>query len=399
MRARGRAREGGRACERSSHHLSGALTDPRGARPAGTNLISTDWVAKQLVLAPGLNSVPIDSSVAGLVDGPYLAADFVFWNAWTIQAFCQTANAFLYTTPAGVVSRPSAPAAMPPDYGPLEYDFMAGFGFVSTRGSDSAANSAAQGHQSFINSAVAYTVGNGTAVQLLVDPSHVVSCYDGTAAAGDHAGLLPPFGFDQRVGQATPVLPFAWAAPAFSLQNWLLPVFVDVSSSPGGGAAATVGETYAFAASPAALPAAGGAPVDWSALVIASATWGGAGAAGAPLLDMRVRGSGGGWSAPSLGFASSGPLFNFTQAAGGGGGSWGAFNGPQYPGSYEMMRARVLSGFARPAAGDYTTVGSASVADGPECGAATGTQGGEVRYGTCLNGTVTIYYVQLQRGT
>lgn len=155
-----------------------------------------------------------------MVSGPYNAADFVFWNKWSIKAFCQTANAFLYTTAAGVVSLPSAPTTLPSNYDAYTYDFMNGFPFVATTGSDTASNTAAQGHQSFINTVVDYNVDASSSVNLYVDSSYVVACYDGTANSSSWRGLIPPFGTPSQYGMATPSIPFDWSAPAFSLQNW-----------------------------------------------------------------------------------------------------------------------------------------------------------------------------------
>lgn len=218
----------------------------------------------------------------------------------------------------------------------------------------------------------------------------MVSCYDGTAAAGNVSGLIPPMGYDQSYGTATPVVPFAWGAPAFSLQNTQLPVFVEVSS----GAVASVGETYALAASAALLPSPGGAPVDWSLLAVMSVTWAGD-APQAALLDVRLRGG------PRLGFVSYGGTTNVTAPPGGGGGGWAFSNGQQFYFSYAVMQERVLTGFVRAAARDYASVGSATLANGPDCGASPGAQGSP---NPCLGPsgpsgarTRAVYYVQLPR--
>ena len=91
----------------------------------GHDLASTSWGASQaFTLRSGVNTVPLTATVEKMVPGDYFAADFVYWNRWSIQAFCRTANAFLYTTATGVTSLPSTPSAMPSDYAPFAYDMM-----------------------------------------------------------------------------------------------------------------------------------------------------------------------------------------------------------------------------------------------------------------------------------
>ena len=106
------------------------------------------------MLRSGVNTVSLTATVASAKPGDYFAADFVFWNRWSIQAFCRTTNAFLYTTPAGVVSLPSTTASMPSDYGAFGADHMNGAAFIDASGSDTASNTLAQSHVSFINSSL-----------------------------------------------------------------------------------------------------------------------------------------------------------------------------------------------------------------------------------------------------
>ena len=330
-----------------------------------------------------------------MAPGPYFAADLVFWNRWSIQAFCRTANSFMYTTPNGVVSLPSTPTFMPSDYGPLLYDNMPGVSF--TVGTDSASNTAAQGHMSFINSVYPYTVTKGSTVTLFVDATDVVSCYDGTSNASatyaNGGSMIYPMGFDQSYGpQGGPqfTVPFNWASPQFGFSSWTLPVFVQVESN--GGDSTAVGETYAFARNASLLPTQGGAPVDWGRLVIGTLTWSDA-TPSATLLDMRTRMTG-----SSTDFGVQGGFDNFTATTSINGGSvWSFTNGQQFYWSYLYMDERIFSGFTRTV--DFTTVGSLTVSDGPQCNQSPGGPSGSSQPNPCTGTTTTFFYVQVPRTT
>lgn len=341
------------------------------------NLVSTDWGASQtVVLSPGVNNIPLEAVVPGLGNGDYYAADFVFWNRWNITATCQTHNAFLYTTPNGVVSLPSVPDVMPSNYGPFQYDFMNGFEFVATTGSDMALNTQAQGHQSFINSVYPYTVTSGSTATLVVDTAYVVVCYDGTRTSSQWQGMIPPMGVSQSVGTATPTVAFNWSAPQFGLANWNVPVFVNVASGP----LTVVGETYAFTRNTSLLPLDGTAS-DWSPLTIVTATWSSADY-GATLLDMRARGS-------NYDFLSGGYL-NFTNTALG---VWSFYNGPQTYFSYSHLSAYAIHGFRRLVG--FTDSGVISIVDGPDCGQSIG--GNSTWVPACTNTTTLVQYRLVKR--
>ena len=374
----------------------------------GTDLASTEWGAsKTFVLRSGVNTEPLTAAIDRAAPGAYFAADFVYWNRWSIQAFCRTANAFLYTTAAGVVSLPSTPAAMPSDYGAMFVDNMDGAPFIES--TDMASSTEAQKHMSFINSVYDYTVSPSSTVNLFLDSTNVVTCYDGTLTAAQASqrgmwtgttGLLYPMGSNVTYGAngfgVTRV--FDWAAPQFGFSAWTLPVFVEVTE--GGGASSSVGETYAFAANASWLPRAG-APTDWSRVAIATVTWDSA-AAGARLLDMRVRGSSAAFPA---GFGVMGGFFGFTSApapaTGGVAGAtlqWSFLNGQQYYWSYNYIAERAFTGFQRTA--DFTTVGALAVGDGPLCGTSPGGPAGQgMRPNPCLGSSTTFSYVQLPRTT
>ena len=355
----------------------------------GHSLASTQWgVSKTLTLTPGLDAVPLTSSIEGMAPGAYMAADFVIWQRWSIQAFCRTANAFLYTTATGVVSLPAAsvPTSPPSDYAPLLYDFMPGVDFTPS-------STEAQMHQSFMNSVYNYTTqASGTTVSLLVDTSYVVSCYDGSttnaafhSAYGSTAQLIAPQGIDGTFGGT--IIPFNWSQPQFAFASWTLPVFVQVSQS---GTATAMGETYAFARDPSLLPTTSGAPIDWSLVAIATATWSGAGA-NATLLDLRARG---GSTDARANFGSGGGFFNFAQDGAGG---WSMSNGQQWYFSYLYMNERDVSGFVRAGMDDYATLGSVEVTNGPNCGQLPGGPAGSGMANPCAQGVETFYYVQLPR--
>ena len=245
----------------------------------------------------------------------------MYWQRWSIQAFCKTVNKFMYTTPAGVVALSTTPTSMPSDYGPLAYDYMPGISF--TVGTDTASSTAAQSHMAFINSQYSYTVDAGSTVTLSLDSTNVVACYDGTtnystaSTRQSGMGMVYPMGFDLTFGpqgsqQVT--VPFDWTQPQFGFSSWSLPVFVQVGDGP----STAVAETYAFAASPSLLPTPGGPAVDWSRIVVATSTWSDATPA-ATLLDMRARMTG----SIRLGVATS--FFGFANN----GTSWSMSNGPQ----------------------------------------------------------------------
>ena len=318
-------------------------------------------------------------------------------DRWSIQAFCRTANAFLYTTAAGVVSLPSAPAVMPSDYAALTYDNMPGAEFIES--TNAATSTDAQNHMSFINSVYNYEVDASSTVNLMLDSSYVVSCYDGTANASDARGpadgLLYPMGADMSYGNRDPRFTrvFDWTTPQFGFSSWTLPVFVQVST--GGGGSTSVGETYAFALNASWLPTPGGPPADWSRLAIATLTWSSA-APDATLLDMRVRGSSAGFP-PAFGVM--GGFFNMTSSPGAGGVlDWSFYNGQQFFMSYNYLAERAFSGFSRTL--DFTSVGALSVGDGPQCGTDPGSGPGQPGHANpCLGTSVAFAYVQLPRIT
>ena len=353
-------------------------------------MAETAWGASaSFTLRAGQNTQPLDAVVQNMDAGAYYAADFVFWNRWTIQAFCRTANAFLYTSSAGVMSLPSTPSSMPPDYGPLAYDYMPGVPFLP----DGSNNAQSQAHQTFINSAYDYFVDRKSTVTLYLDASYVVSCYDGTANSSS-SGMIAPQGQEMSYGTQPGAftVPFNWTAPSFGFSDWSLPVFVAVTS--GGGS--SVGETYAFATNRARLPIAG-TPADWSLLSIVTITWSDASPA-ATLLDMRVRGSGSGnvrgGSSGANGTFNFGGLFNFTASpATPTTLSWSWYNGGQFYQSYLYRSERVFAGFIRTT--DLVAIGSVTETDGPQCGLPEG--GGGNSSTPCMSSTATLYYVQLPR--
>ena len=297
---------------------------------------------------------------------------------------------------------------MPSDYGPLSYDQMNGAAF--TEGTDTASSTLAQGSMSFINSVYDYTVSPSSTVNLYLDSTAVVTCYDGTLSAAAAStrgqttgttGLLYPMGMNVTYGaNASPnavTRVFDWAAPQFGFSSWTLPVFVEVAD--GGGAASSVGETYAFARNASWLPRAGAA-TDWSRIAIATVTWDGAGP-DAALLDMRVRG---GSSAFPAGFGVMGGFFGFAAspapATGGVPGAvnqWAFKNGQQYYWSYKYIAERAFAGFQRTA--DFTTRGAVTVGDGPLCNTATGGPPGTGMPNPCLGSVASFAYVQLPRST
>ena len=329
----------------------------------------------------------VNASLASPPLGAYTSATLAFWNVWSITAFCRTANAFLYTTPAGVVSLPHTPAggSMPSDYGPLEMDYTG----LPAGAPLSSAMSVLQ--QSTVNSVYSYNLSASSSVNLLVDASFVVSCYDGTGPGPQHnGGLVPPMGMNLSYGASagTPQdrFPFNFSAPAFGFLSWELPVFVQVADDAASAAQAT-GETYAFCSSAAALPVAGSA-ADWSVLTMVTAVWASA-AASAPLLDVLSRGA----TAPGV---NSGPAFgvdggfsNFTASSGGG--TWSFSNGGLIFGSYLFSSERLVSGFARSAAAG--AVQSLTLSDGPDCGTTT-VPGGAVN--ACMGAPATFYYVRVE---
>ena len=326
---------------------------------------------------------------------------------WSIQAFCRTANAFLYTTAGGVTSLPSTPASMPSDYAAFAYDMMPNVGafFVGT---DMASSIQQQRHLSFINSVYQYTVTASSTVSLFLDVNQVVSCYDGTMTApvpgsqlgnSSSSGLIYPMGANMTYGSNGNIdrtVIFDWSAPQFGFSSWTLPVFVGVGE---GGDASAVGETYAFATSLADLPRPGAAPVDWSRVVVGTLTWSDAGAGG-QLMDMRVRGSSMGFPAQ---FGVMGGFFDFAPASGN---TWTFHNGQQKYWDYHYLAERTFSGFVRTT--DFSTTGAMAVGDGPECGVdpCSFNQGPTPDGSTChsmpnscTHGSVTFYYIQLNRST
>ena len=327
----------------------------------------------------------VNASLTSPPLGAYTSATLAFWNVWSITAFCRTANAFLYTTPAGVVSLPQTPGggAMPPDYGPLELDYTG----LPTGTSLSSQMSVLQ--QSTINSVYPYTLTANSSVSLLVDASFVVSCYDGTGAGPQHnGGLVPPMGmalnYGAGAGEPQGRFPFNYSAPAFGFFSWELPVFVQVADDFGSAAMAT-GETYAFCSTAGALPTSGMAS-DWSVLTMVTAVWASP-APSAALLDVLSRGA----TVPGV---NSGPPFgvdggfaNFTSTSGT---AWSFSNGGLIYGSYLFSAERLVSGFTRSALG---AVQSLTLSDGPDCGTTT-VPGGAVN--PCMGAPSTFFYVRVE---
>jgi hypothetical protein len=329
---------------------------------------AVEWGATQALTLRSGATLPLTAGIARMAPGSYAGAEVALQSGFRLQAFCRTASAFVYTTAAGVATLPATPAVMPADYAALQYDYTASVPLSVGTTEDAAA--AAIASQTFIRAVYNYDVDAGSTVHLLLDAAFAVACYDGSAAAG--AQLLPPLGHDDAAA-------FDWSRPAFAFSAAALPVFIQASSGRDG-AAAVVGETYAFAANASALPQPG-APADWTRLALATLTWAGAGA-DASLLDMRGTGGGGG-SDGALDVSGGFSAFRRASDA-----AWSFCSGQPRLGEYSYACERELAGFTRTA--DFSTVRSFAVADGPDCGTAAAAP--------CLGAPATVFYVQLPRG-
>ncbi len=368
---------------------------------AGHNLESTSWGAsKPLTLTASSTIVPLTGSITRKKNGDdYFAADFVFWNRWTLKAFCRTATKFVYTTATGVIVLDTPPTGdLPDDYAALPVDNMPGIPdfFEGTSYEESVRG---QKSMTFRNTVYDYTISSSSTVNLLVDINNVVACYDATVAnASDYtatygagSALIAPLGTDVSWGPSTDdqiVTRWNWSVPVFWFTSWTLPVFVHVVE----GASTAVGDTYAIAANASWLPTnITGVPIDWSRVTVATVTWSD-NSSTARLLDMRTRAHAFGGNS-TYDFAVWGGIFNPIETAAG---VWQLSNGQQKYWSYIMLVERTISGLVRPARGDYTTVHTLTLSDGVECGVSpdpdhTPPQG---MPNACMN-TTTVYYFNM----
>jgi hypothetical protein len=371
----------------------------------GSNLLSTQWGAgRALRLSDRTTLVAIEDSIdvkrfAKGTDNRVdcMSGDFVFWQRWTMKAFCRTANRFVYTTAEGVATLPDTPTVMPSDYAPLLFDYMPDVPELFAPLNDGAGGTGVysmtrqQNHSTFINSVYEFTISSATPLSLVVDLNYVVACYDGTVANASVAGQqVFPVGQDAVVpmqGDA-PSPPFDWTKPAVLMQPWVLPVFVDALSQ------ITTGATYALAPTAEQLPCADGeCAVDWAPLVIMTTSWTTGADGSLRLLDVRVRGSNS-QHGYTTGFGVPGGCFGPTLDADG---TWSVSNGQQYNMKYQMIRDRTIRGIAHISA---SATGTITVVDGPECGADPGRNPGATRPQPypCSNATTTWVYRELARG-
>ena len=386
----------------------------------GTNMVSTPWnTMMPLTLSAGSSTIPVTATIDRHTSGngpadlfnpliaDFKATDTVFYNIWTLKAFCRTHTKFVYTTVTGpkAIDPATLPAggAAPDDYAAFEYNHMGpDWDNVTYLGEN-------QAHMTFINTVKSIHVTNGDTVSLMVDMTNVISCYDGTVANmstwtstfGANSTLIPPLGNDVSWGPEGPdqiVDHWNWTVPAFGFTSWVLPVFTYV----GGGADQLSGDTYALALSPSLLPnVTSGALIDWARLVIVTASWSTEDPATSSLLDVRMRNSGASDDASTTGFVNWAGTFNITGTPGG---AWSFYHGQQRYYSYFMLAERIISGLVRPARTDFSTVGTLTLSNGPDAGKHTGDEnhtdpnvdaGGNMH--PPLVAPITYYYVQIPR--
>lgn len=354
---------------------------------AESKLFSTSWgPSETLVLRSGGNSIDVKVNIDAQT-GKYKSSDFIFWNKWSLKAFCRTADAFVYTTSSGVKALSTMPANMPADYEELGFDYMKGYAFTDS----TSKHRESQPHMTFINSIYDFNIAaEATQVVLAVDPNFLITCYDGhlPSAPADMMELAP-FPGQQQYGQMSGevVVPFDPSKPAMVFSTWSLPVFVNIVSGMSEKTSGFVGETYAVASSAANLPTPNLSANHWNQVQILTATWSLTG----DLLDFRSRGFGG----------LQGGFFEFKQEQDK---SWTAKNGQQRFFSWSHLGESTMKGFKRTS--DLTTVGTFTLQDGPECGndpcipdtSATpdGRPCTQIRK-LCGGAASTFYYIQLQR--
>lgn len=266
-----------------------------GATPTSGSMVwKADWGSPFAATLKGSNTTQITEKVS-IPAATYNSAELAIWSKWTLKAFCKTQNNLVYTSSTGVKAVPlSGLSQLPSDYGAFLFDHMPGASSAASTSNTSIMATQLK-HQIALT---AHPLSNldvqsSTHINMLVDTSYSVLCYDGTASGT--SDLVSPLGsaITYGMGSGAASQTFDLTAPTFVFTGATMPVFVSTED--------IWGETYTFSTSAANLPTQ--ANFDWSKVSVMTMAWNSTDAH-AGLLGVSTRGGDlGGYHLPVQGFA------------------------------------------------------------------------------------------------
>jgi len=336
---------------------------------------AADWTdaPKEMEIGAGVTAAIAIEETVSLTPGSYTGARVNFMNSYSLKAYCRTNDKFVYTTASGIQTLTSVPTVMPSDYGYFDY------GFASVSVAESAASTTDTTQAETIYEFDVLDTG-GSQLAVLVDPSYLVTCFDGDGSVG--SGAMSPFSWGNNNGQSITSF-FPNNTANFGLSY--IPIFVWVSEDAE--AELPTAETYFFGTS-SSSDAQGTTP-DFSTIGIASV---GVESDGG-IFTLRAR-------ILSGGSAGLYQMFDgITESATGvyniGNGEWMCEEGYANCG---VIQDRVIQGFKRTSS--FATVEQGSLINGPDCGK-TGTFPGHPewgnRYRECQSSPADLFWRKVDR--
>jgi hypothetical protein len=330
--------------------------------------------ARQIEVAPGATNAIAITEQASIPPGTYNGLKIRFQNAYSVKAYCRTTTKFVYTTATGVRVEPvGSVTSVPTDYDYYTYPFAAVTTATSATGPNPETMDETRG--SFV-----ITENSTPRLALLVDPSYLVSCYDGTVPNTNNTDRLAPFMWGNNNGLPNAAF-FPDGTPNFGMGY--VPMFISLSTD--GTDALPTAEVYASSTSASEVAD----PIDFAKVNVTTFAFKPDGT----LLDARARVSAQGMGAPLQQFFTpvsfDGTLFAFDN------GEWICDAGFV---NCRAIRDRSVTEFERGALGDTIT---AKIGDGPDCG-----KSGEFpghpewgnRYRTCTNSApASLYFRRVPR--
>ncbi len=342
----------------------------------GSNYIqAASWAAgtKVLEIGAGVAGAISFSEDISIEPGDYTGADLRMDNSYSVKAYCQTSSKFVYTSATGVKTLNSVPSSLPSDYDYYDYSFLE----VTTAESPTSTTDLAMASTDF-----PFSVSDaGGQVAVLVDPSFLVTCYDGTQSSFQVTGVMSPFTWGNNNGYQTTDF-FSVSSPHFGMSY--IPMFIWIS----GDASATppVAETYFIGNASADVTA---SSIDFSKTGVATVVF------NSDDSPYAMRGR-----LISGNSIDLNQMFNgFTKETDN---TYTIYNGEWIcDAGYTNCRQiqdRKITGFNRTA--DYTSVLTTTLEDGPDCGKTGYFPGHEDwgnRYKACMNTPASLYFKKVQK--
>lgn len=331
--------------------------------------------SKEVVVAPGGSNTIDITETASITAGSYTGLKLRYENSYKVKAYCRTANSLVYTSATGIKTAALSTSTIPADYDYYAYPFAA----------VTVATSATGGNPETMEETDSpFTIAEGSTPQLsvLIDPSYLVTCFDGSTTNASNPDALSPFMWGNNNGLTTADF-FPDNVANFGIGY--LPVFIWISTDST--EAPPTAEVYVSSTDNTKVAD----PIDFLNTNITSFAF----KADGTMLDARTRIGAGGSSGTlyqmTSGFTFSDPNYTFYD------GEWQCDAGYTNCGP---IQDRQVVNFARTA--DMTSVVTATNQDGPDCGK-TGTFPGHPewgnRYRACLGTGVTenLYFRQVPR--